>query len=30
VYKYIQNMFPKLGQLEETKGKGKEEKNARE
>jgi hypothetical protein len=26
-YKYIQNTFPKVGLLEKTKGKGKEEKN---
>jgi hypothetical protein len=26
-YKYIQNMFPKVGLLEDTKGRGKQEKN---
>jgi hypothetical protein len=29
IYKYIQNMFPKLGLLDETRGGGKEEKNDR-
>jgi hypothetical protein len=27
---FTQNMFPKVGQLEETEGEGKEEKNDRE
>jgi hypothetical protein len=30
MYKYIQNMFPKVGLLRETKGGRKEEKNDRE